>query len=387
MSSFSPNQQRFIATYSKLTGLHPGVVSAQLAAEEPVGAHAGWHGTQDWLNIGITDRGPQGAGNPAWRDPVSAAKLSAAWATGETPIPGFGHAAPSIVNAVRSTAGASPQAQISALQKSGWASSGYPNLGQLFSMYSGNNPSAGSIGSVGPMPSTPTLEVPKQVTKFDAAGFEQARRQFAVGSFLAGQSSAITGGPRSSNPLFLSGLATTAAPNKADYTTAQTVLQKIAGTTPLNTHPALVSGRGDFATPAPKAIVDMQNFAKTLIGAPYSQANHAASFSQGVNLIKKYGTDCSGLVSVLLGHAGVLPGPVTTDTIANAPGIQPGRGAHVTIWNRGFQGGNSHMIVQIGKDWFESGGRIGHGVVHMSDQQAQEELGGGGFNPLHPRGF
>ena len=250
MSSFSPNQQKFIATYSKLTGLHPGVVSAQLAAEEPVGAQAGWHGTQDWLNIGITDRGPQGAGNPAWRDPVSAAKLSAAWATGQTPIPGFGHAASSIVNAVRGTAGQGPQAQISALQKSGWASSGYPNLGRLFSMYAGNSPSAGSVGS---MPSA-SLEVPKQVTSFDAAGFEQARKRFIIGDFLKQQGSDASGG--ASNALFSSGLLTTTAPNKADYTHAQTVLQKVAGETPLNTHPSAASAKAGVGTFTGKPVAD-----------------------------------------------------------------------------------------------------------------------------------
>jgi cell wall-associated NlpC family hydrolase len=395
MPQFSPQQQKFIAVYSKLTGLHPGVVSAQVAAEEPVGASSGYHGTQDWLNIGITDSGPMGANNPAWRDPVQAAKLSAAWSTGRTSIPGFGHAAPSITNAVNSTAGRSPQAQISALQRSGWASSGYPNLGALFGMYGHNNPSAGSIAS-GVVPTT-TVNAPQQTQTqttptFDAKAFEAARQKFLAGSFVAGNQQrfgATVKGALSTgaNPLFASGVLTTKAPNPSDYMTAQTSLQKMAGNTPLSTHPAMSSGQGEFATPVPQRIADMQNFAKSLIGAPYTWGGGHAALATSAALIKKYGVDCSGFVSALLGHAGVINTPYTTDTLVNAPGIQQGRGQHVTVWDRAFAGGNSHVIIQIGQDWFESGGRIGHGVVQMSDQQAQQELGGGGFRPLHPQGF
>lgn len=159
MAGFSPQQQAFIGTYSRLTGLNPGVVSAQVAAEEPVGAKSGYHGTQDWLNVGITDSGPMGAGNPAWRNPVQAAKLAAAWATGKKPVPGFGTAAPSIVNAIHSTAGKSPQAQIAALQRSGWASSGYPNLPALFSQYGHNTGVVGANGMMTPtIPSRPTTQ-------------------------------------------------------------------------------------------------------------------------------------------------------------------------------------------------------------------------------------
>jgi len=238
------------------------------------------------------------------------------------------------------------------------------------------------------------------VPTFDQAGYRRAQAQYLLGQIVSqqgknpwdiGPKGAVSSGP---NPLIASGVATTQAPNVADfqgqktqtYKVAQNTLQVLAGQTPLNSHGALTSGKGDFATPTPQKIVDMQNFAKTLIGAPYSQGNHAASFSQGVGLIKKYGTDCSGLVSLLLGHAGVIRQPYTTDTIMNDPSIQPGAGQHITIWNRPFAGNQSHMIVQIGKDWFESGGRF-HGVVQMSPQDVRVELGGGGFRPIHPRGM
>jgi hypothetical protein len=65
-------------------------------------------------------------------------------------------------------------------------------------------------------------------------------------------------GPKSTVPggasLFGPGLLTTTAPNPADYTTVQTVLQKLAGGTPLSTHPnaqgappgGYPAGVGDF---------------------------------------------------------------------------------------------------------------------------------------------
>jgi hypothetical protein len=247
MTSFSPNQQKFIATYSKMTGLHPGVVSAQVAAEEPVGAHSGYHGTQDWLNIGITDSGPMGAGNPAWRDPVAAAKLSANWVAGRTSIPGFGRAS-SGIRSILSTAGQSPQAQISALQRSGWASSGYPSLGSLYASYGRNNPSVSGIGGGGGSAASAASGVDgarwgtTQVQAFDKAGYQQAQRRFIAGSYLSKATNPFQIGPKANlgpNPLFTSGLLTTKAPNRNDYISAQTKLQRLAGGQPLTAHPQL----------------------------------------------------------------------------------------------------------------------------------------------------
>lgn len=291
-------------------------------------------------------------------------------------------------------------------------------LGALNGLAGGQGGSKGR-GGIGlpPVPGVPgmpgmnvKLSTTIPQTSFDKAGYEKAQKASAVGNFLASsQSNPFDIGPKSSVPdsnAQLRGLfPQTPAPNPQDFTTtsnqtqtltlAQNSLQALAGGKPLNTHPGLqggqVKGQGDFATPVPKKILDVQMFAKTLagLGAPYSQANHASSFSQGNALIKKYGTDCSGLVSILLGPrgAGVLTAPQTTDTIAGQPGIQAGRGQHITMWDRANAGSNSHIIIQIGKDWFESGGMKGRGVTQMSSAEASQELGGGGFRPLHPRGM
>lgn len=247
MANFSPQQKAFIGTYAKATGLHPGVVAAQVAAEEPVGASSGYRGTQNWLNVGITNSGPFGAANPAWHDPVKAAQLAAAWATGRTSIPGFGHAAPSIVNAIRSTAGQAPQAQIAALQRSGWASSGYPNLPSLFQTYGATNPTA-PMGARG-LPAAPGAapqSVPVTTQHFDQAAFDKAQQAAVAGQFLAQSANGVSmwqTGPKSTVPaganLFGPGLLTTTPPDRANYVTAQTTMQKLAGSTVLNAHPQL----------------------------------------------------------------------------------------------------------------------------------------------------
>ena len=78
----------------------------------------------DWLNIGYTDSGTYGSADSVWSDPITAADATAGWLKGQNTIPGYGTAS-SGIQAILSTAGQPPAAQIAALQSSGWASSGY----------------------------------------------------------------------------------------------------------------------------------------------------------------------------------------------------------------------------------------------------------------------
>ncbi len=127
------DQQQFAARLSSDTGLGPGVISAWLLAEESGSAAQSRQvaGNNDWLNIGYTDSGTYGSGDSAWADPVSAANATAGWLQGQSTIPGYGTAS-SGIQAIVASAGQSPAAQISALQSSGWASSGYPDLSSLY---------------------------------------------------------------------------------------------------------------------------------------------------------------------------------------------------------------------------------------------------------------
>jgi hypothetical protein len=131
-------QQTFASRLAQDTGLDSGVVSAWLLAEESGGAAASRQAANnnDWLNIGYTDSGTYGSADSIWSDPSAAADATAGWLKGQNTIPGYGTAS-SGIQSILSTAGQAPQAQISALQNSGWASSGYPSLPSLYQQVAG----------------------------------------------------------------------------------------------------------------------------------------------------------------------------------------------------------------------------------------------------------
>jgi hypothetical protein len=131
-------QQQFASTLSAETGLNPGVVTAWLLAEESGGAAQSRQAANnnDWLNIGYTDSATYGAGDSIWSDPVAAANATAQWLKGQDSIPGYGTASAGI-QSILSTVGQTPEAQIQALQQSGWASGGYPSLGALYAQVAG----------------------------------------------------------------------------------------------------------------------------------------------------------------------------------------------------------------------------------------------------------
>ena len=131
-------QQTFAGRLAADTGLDSGVVSAWLLAEESGGAAVSRQASNnnDWLNIGYTDSGTYGSADNIWSDPTAAADATAGWLKGQNTIPGYGTAS-SGIQSILSTAGQSPQAQISALQNSGWASSGYPSLPSLYQQVAG----------------------------------------------------------------------------------------------------------------------------------------------------------------------------------------------------------------------------------------------------------
>jgi hypothetical protein len=132
------NQQQFASTLAADTGLNPGVVSAWMLAEESGSAAQSRQAqsNNDWLNVGYTASGSSGTSDSIWSDPVSAANATAGWLKGQETIPGYGPAA-SGIGAILQTVGQAPEAQIAALQSSGWASSGYPNLPSLYSEVTG----------------------------------------------------------------------------------------------------------------------------------------------------------------------------------------------------------------------------------------------------------
>jgi hypothetical protein len=126
-------QQQFASTLSADTGLNPGVVTSWLLSEESGSAAQSRQaaGNNDWLNIGYTGSGTYGATDSVWSDPTTAATATAQWLQGQDSVSGYGSASPGI-QSILSTVGQTPQTQIAALQNSGWSSSGYPDLANLY---------------------------------------------------------------------------------------------------------------------------------------------------------------------------------------------------------------------------------------------------------------
>jgi murein DD-endopeptidase MepM/ murein hydrolase activator NlpD len=126
-------QQQFASQLAADTGLDPRVITAWLLAEESGGAAQSRESANnnDWLNIGYTDSATYGAADPIWADPITAADATALWLQGQNTVAGYGTAS-SGIQAILQTAGQSPAAQIAAIQHSGWASGGYPDLPGLY---------------------------------------------------------------------------------------------------------------------------------------------------------------------------------------------------------------------------------------------------------------
>jgi hypothetical protein len=131
-------QQQFASTLSADTGLNPGVVTSWLLSEESGSAAESRQaaGNNDWLNIGYTGSGTYGATDSVWSDPTTAASATAQWLQGQDSISGYGSAS-SGIQSILSSVGQTPQAQITALQSSGWSSSGYPDLANLYAQIAG----------------------------------------------------------------------------------------------------------------------------------------------------------------------------------------------------------------------------------------------------------
>jgi hypothetical protein len=130
-------QAEFASRLASQTGLDPNVIAAWLLAEESGSAATSRQSANnnDWLNIGYTDSGTFGSSDSIWSNPDSAADATAGWLKGQNTIPGYGTASAGI-RAILRTAGQSPQAQIAAIQQSGWASSGYSDLPALYQQVS-----------------------------------------------------------------------------------------------------------------------------------------------------------------------------------------------------------------------------------------------------------
>jgi hypothetical protein len=135
--TLTSGQQQFASTLAADTGLDPQVIGAWLLSEESGEAAVSRQAANnnDWLNIGYTDSGTYGSTDSIWSSPITAAEATAGWLNGRETVTGYGTAS-SGIQAILDTAGQPAPAQIAAIQQSGWASSGYPDLPTLYQQLS-----------------------------------------------------------------------------------------------------------------------------------------------------------------------------------------------------------------------------------------------------------
>lgn len=128
---FSAAQKQYATRLAGDSGLNVNVILAWMQQEQPPGSASAPNGTNNWLNIGATDNGFFGGSNPAWADPTTAADETYHWMLGNG-IQDYGPPSAGIIG-ILSTAGQSAEAQIAAIQHSGWASGGESSLGEIYS--------------------------------------------------------------------------------------------------------------------------------------------------------------------------------------------------------------------------------------------------------------
>jgi hypothetical protein len=97
----------------------------------------------------------------------------------------------------------------------------------------------------------------------------------------------------------------------------------------------------------------MVQFADSAVGKPYIYGGGHGDWSP------QPGYDCSGFVSAVLHAAGYLTHPVDTTAMPSQPGIEPGPGKYVTIFDRALSGHDGHVIIEINGQFYESGGMHG----------------------------
>ena len=104
---------------------------------------------------------------------------------------------------------------------------------------------------------------------------------------------------------------------------------------------------------APAQVEAMTNMANSLVGKPYVYGGGHSGWGP------QSGYDCSGFVSAVLHAGGYLSEPQDTVTLPQQPGMESGPGQYVTVYDRALPGESGHVIIDIGGQFYESGGSHG----------------------------
>lgn len=137
LNNLSSKQQEFAKRLQADIGLEPAVICGWVHAEEPPTASAAPNGANNWLNVGAFDAGNWGGGGSnVWDSPTKGADATASFILARA-VNGISSPlkAASSIHSIAGSAGQGVGAQISAIQHSGWASSGYPDLQQLVALF------------------------------------------------------------------------------------------------------------------------------------------------------------------------------------------------------------------------------------------------------------
>jgi hypothetical protein len=136
-TSLNAKQRQFASRLQANIGLEPAVICGWVISEEPASATCAPNGCNNWLNIGAFDAGGwAGGGADVWSDPTKGADATTSFITHKA-VNGINapfYAGASIPNIPKS-AGKGVDAQVTAIQTSGWASSGYPNLASVVKQF------------------------------------------------------------------------------------------------------------------------------------------------------------------------------------------------------------------------------------------------------------
>jgi hypothetical protein len=339
------DQQTFGARLVADTGLNEQFVEAWMYAEEN-GSNAQFRQqgdnqpnsehNNDWLNIGYTGNGDIGTSDSIWSSPLTAADATAGWLEGKDTVAGYSTASPGI-QAVLATVGKSPQAQIAALQNSGWAGSGYPDLPTLYEMFAGVK-----LASTGAGTTSTTGDDGGELTKAE----------------LTSELPTLTQAD-------FKGLTTQDLVNALPQLEAA-----LNGTTTGTTGSTVPVGDG------PARVQRMLAAAEAVIGSTYNQGNHPAVDDTPAE-INQLGTDCSGFVSYLMGPSGadLWSQSYVTNTMSEAPHLVKGPGTYVTIRNNPLPGNSGHVFIEIEGHWFEDAGGVGVRVMTAADVTAYDNTG------------
>jgi len=190
------------------------------------------------------------------------------------------------------------------------------------------------------LPSAPT-------TGAASAGTSAASFSDALNSAMA--SSAL--GTDSTDPTAAAD--TTGALTPMLATASPTSLATTSPTGLATTTPTLATGSTAATGSAGAQVQAMTNMANSLVGLPYVYGGGHSGWGP------QSGYDCSGFVSAVLHAGGYLSQPVDTTSLPQQPGMEPGPGQYVTVYDRAQPGQSGHVIIEINGQFYESGGSHG----------------------------